>query len=425
TMRRDPDSALKRIGRVPNHALRDKLYIYGVKRAARKDPANAYKLMARTVKDADLTDEDIQSLLDYVAIRGARKGLPEVDDWVDELKAPSDDLSRWRVRSALTRGDWPAVQAAIDAMPAKLKGDGAWRYFEARALEARGSGAQARQLYEALAEERSYYGFLAADRLETSYQFGHRTLTDDPAVQTELAAREDIQRIRELFEVDQFGLARSEWERAVRGLDRSVRQQAALMADRWGWHSQAIRTLAYSGGRDDLMRTYPTPFKEDYDEHASRADIARTWAYSVTRAESLFMSDVKSSAGAVGLMQLLPGTGKETARRARVPYRGLASLLDPQTNITLGVHYLGQMYKRFDEHQVLATAAYNAGPRRVRSWLPERGNVPADIWIETIPFNETRNYVQKVLFADTVFHWRLTGSERRLASRMPPIRQLD
>ncbi len=327
------------------------------------------------------------------------------------------------MRAALVREDWPGVRDAIDAMRPTLAKASAWRYFDARALEAQGQGGPARTILEALATERSYYGFLAADRLEYDYRFGHKTLPADAAVQKELSSRPELIRVRELFEVDQFGLARSEWERSVRGLELPLRQQAALLADSWGWHSQAIRTLAYSGGQNDLLRTYPTPFKEDYDQNATKADIARTWAYSVTRAESLFMSDVKSSAGAVGLMQLLPGTGKETARRARIPYRGLSSLLDPQTNISLGVHYLGQMYKRFDQHQVLATAAYNAGPRRVRSWLPERGNVPADIWIETIPFNETRNYVKKVLFADTVFHWRLTGSERRLAARMPPIRR--
>ena len=425
TMRSDPATALQRIGRVPGHALRDELYRYGIRRAARRDPVAAYRLLAETVEAAEQDEPQRQSLLNYITLRAARDGLPEADRWFEQLTQPSDELARWRVRGALGRGDWPAVRAAVATMRPTLAKASPWQYFKARALAAAGDEDGARTIYQALSEERSYYGFLAADRLDTQYQFGHRTIEDDPAVQALLAANPDIERAAELFHVGLFGPARSEWERSVRGLELAQRQQAALMADRWGWHSQAIRTLAYSGGQNDLLRSYPTPFKADYDEHTSKADIARTWAYGVTRAESLFMSDVKSSAGAIGLMQLLPRTGKETARRARVPYSGLQTLLDPQANITLGVHYLGQMYKRFDEHQVLATAAYNAGARRVRSWLPERGNIPADVWIETIPFNETRNYVQKVLFADTVFHWRLTGSERRLASRMPPIGQLD
>ncbi|MFK7888250.1 MAG: transglycosylase SLT domain-containing protein [Gammaproteobacteria bacterium] len=421
TMRRDPATALKRIKRVPSHDLRDALYIYGVRRAARRDPANTYALLRDTAEDAQIDHHQYQALLNYIALRGARDGLPEVDTWTAGLQSTDDDVARWQVRSALGSGDWTRVLKSIDAMRPTLAKESAWRYFRARAMAELGDHDGSQALLRDVAEERSYYGFMAADRLDAKYQFSHKTIADDPELAAKLMQLPAFVRARELFFVNLYGPARSEWERAVRGLELPLRQQASLLADRWGWHSQAIRTLAYSGGQNDLLRSYPTPFKADFDEHASRADIARTWAYGVTRSESLFMSDVKSSAGAIGLMQLIPGTGKETARRARVPYRGLQTLLDPQRNIQLGVHYLGQMYNRFDKNQVLATAAYNAGPRRVKSWLPERGNVPADIWVETIPFNETRKYVQKVLFADTVFHWRLTGDERRLASRMPPI----
>ncbi|MEM6639316.1 MAG: transglycosylase SLT domain-containing protein [Pseudomonadota bacterium] len=425
TMRQDPSRALQRIGRVPRHPLRDALYTQGIRRLARRNPQSAYALLAKTAEDSELTTAQLQSLLDYVAVRGARKGVADVDDWSEELTAPSEELLQWRVRATIARGDWAATLANIDAMPDTLAAESPWRYFRARALEIIGRPDDARALYQALSTERSYYGFMAADRLEADYNFAHSAVAEDRSLQDVIIARPAIVRARELHAVGQFGLARSEWERAVRPLPLEERQQAALLADDWGWHSQAIRTLAYSGGRDDLIRTYPTPYKADYDEHTTKASIARTWAMSVSRAESLFMSDVKSSAGAVGLMQLLPSTGKQTARRAGVRYRGLSTLLNPTTNITLGVHYLGQMYSRFDQNQVLATAAYNAGPRRVRSWLPEGESVDADVWIETIPFTETRRYVKKVLFADTVFHWRLTGSERRLASRMPAIQPRD
>jgi soluble lytic murein transglycosylase len=419
--RENPARALERIDRVPAHALRDELYIYGVRRAARDDARAAHALLTRTAERAQISPAQYQDLLDYVALRGAREGLAEVDNWLDEARAPSDELARWRVRSALSAGDWRRTLTNIERMSDELQTQSPWRYFRARALAELGDGEAAQRLYAELAQERSYYGFMAADRLDQEYSFRHETIADDPQQVEKLMLNRDFVRARELFFVGLFGPARSEWARVVRDLDLPMRQQAALLADGWGWHSQAIRTLANSAGQNDLLRSYPTPFKSDYDENATKADIERTWAYSVTRAESLFMSDVRSSAGAIGLMQLIPGTGKETARRARVPYRGLQTLLDPQSNIQLGVHYLGQMYQRFDRNQVLATAAYNAGPRRVRSWLPQHNEVPADVWIETIPFTETRRYVKKVLFADTVFYWRLTGDERRLASRMPPI----
>ncbi|MFK8014245.1 MAG: transglycosylase SLT domain-containing protein [Gammaproteobacteria bacterium] len=421
SMRSDPSTGLKRITRVPQHALRSDLYRYGVRRAAVKDPANAHALLVATAQDADIAPTLYQELLNYIAVRGARKGLDETDLWITDATKVSDDLARWRVRAALTKGDWQRVLANIDAMRQPLRMESAWRYFRARSLARLGDNDAAQQIYQSLAKERSYYAFLAADQLDATYQFDHQTIADDVELVEKLMQNTAFVRARELYFVGLFGQARSEWERVVRGMELPARQQASLLADRWGWHSQAIRTLAYSGGQNDLLRTYPAPFKAAFDETTAKADIARTWAYGVSRSESLFMSDVKSSAGAIGLMQLMPATGKETARRARMPYRGLQTLLNPKSNIQLGVHYLGQMYNRFDRNQVLATAAYNAGPRRVRSWLPERGDIPADIWIESIPFNETRNYVKKVLFADTVFYWRLTGDERRLAGRMPPI----
>lgn len=420
-MRARPAEQLSRIDKLPRSELRDALYAYGIRRAARNDPAEAHALLRDTARRAGIGADAYDELLGYVALRGARDGLAQAESWAADLPKVEDDLARWQVRAALSSGDWPRVLRHIDAMAEPLRSESAWRYFRARALGKLGDTDAARAAYESLSDERSYYGFLAADRLGERYRFSHQSLDDDPALAAQLIAMPEFTRARELFFVGLYGPARSEWERAVDGLPLPLRQQAALLADGWGWHSQAIRTLARSAGHNDLMRFYPTPFKEHFDETTTQVDIGRTWAYGVTRSESLFMSDVRSSAGAIGLMQLIPSTGKQTARRARVPYRGLQTLLDPESNIRLGVHYLGQMYNRFDQNQVLATAAYNAGPHRVKSWLPREADVPADVWIETIPFTETRNYVKKVLFADAVFYWRLTGDERRLAALMPPI----
>ena len=134
------------------------------------------------------------------------------------------------------------------------------------------------------------------------------------------------------------------------------------------------------------------------------------------------MRDVRSHAGAIGLMQLMPATGRQVARELRIPWSGLATLTDPQDNIRLGTTYLGNMAQRYDGNAVLATAAYNAGPHRVDLWLPEEGSVDARIWIENIPFNETRKYVKRVLSAQAIFHWRMTGEVRRLTDTLPPVR---
>ena len=133
------------------------------------------------------------------------------------------------------------------------------------------------------------------------------------------------------------------------------------------------------------------------------------------------MRDVRSSAGAIGLMQLMPATGKEVAAAISLPYSGIDTLTNPQSNIRLGTTYLGQMAERYGGNRVLATAAYNAGPHRVDNWLPESGTQDARIWIENIPFNETRKYVRRVLAAETIFHWRMTGEIRRLSSELPQV----
>jgi soluble lytic murein transglycosylase len=230
-----------------------------------------------------------------------------------------------------------------------------------------------------------------------------------------------LNRARELFFVGLEGRGRSEWDAAVTPMTNEQQKQAALLAHEWGWHSRAISTVAKAGDYDDLQIRYPLPWRQDFATNSKLAGIADSWAYGVARSESLFMRDIRSSAGAIGLMQLMPDTGRRTARELKLPYAGLATLTDTASNIRLGTHYLGKMYSRFDDNQVLATAAYNAGPLRVEQWLPESGSLDARIWIENIPFNETRGYVKRVLTDEAIFHWRLTGKLRRISSALPHI----
>jgi soluble lytic murein transglycosylase len=149
-----------------------------------------------------------------------------------------------------------------------------------------------------------------------------------------------------------------------------------------------------------------------------------TWAYGVARSESLFMRDVRSSAGAIGLMQVMPATARKVARSIKLPYSGLATLTNAESNIRLGTTYLADMLARFGGNRVLATAAYNAGPHRVDQWLDGAAVLDTRIWIETIPFNETRSYVRRVFEAETIFHWRMTGEIRRLSDELVALRPL-
>jgi soluble lytic murein transglycosylase len=277
------------------------------------------------------------------------------------------------------------------------------------------------KLLASLAGERSYYGFLAADELGQDYALGDQPVDANETVMNELANRPDMIRARELFLVGLDSRGRSEWNTIMASLSPEQKIQAARLASRWGWHSRAIAAVASAGAYDDLSIRYPLPYRQNFTQSAKSASILPTWAYSIARSESLFMRDVRSSAGAVGLMQLMPATGRQVARQLGLPYSGLDTLTNPQDNIRLGTSYLGQMAARYGGNRVLATAAYNAGPHRVDSWLPASGNLDARIWIETIPFNETRKYVRRVMAAETIFHWRITGETRRLSEALARV----
>ncbi len=420
-MQSDPDGRLSRPDAFGDSEDDRRLVVYGFGRLVRRDPLRAEALLPEYV-GAPLTATDAASIRDDVALTAARRFLPEGRRL---LGAPvhGEDLllGQWRVRLALRDLGWEAALDGMAALPAEEREQANWRYWWAVALAETGRAAVAEPQLRRLAAEREYYGFLAADRLGLEYAMRHTPARPDEAMIAALAGRPEIVRARELFLTGLYGRGRLEWSGIVEGLNDAERAQASILAHRWGWHSSAIRTASRYGLQDDLELRFPLPWQDDFRRLSERVKIDPTWAYGVARSESLFMPDVASRAGAIGLMQLMPATGKETARKAGIRYDNRYTLMDPAKNIALGTSYLAEMLARFDNNRVLATAAYNAGPHRVERWLPEGEGMPAAVWIESIPFNETRGYVQRVLAAETVFAWRMTGDPMRLTERMAPI----
>ncbi|HET6805691.1 MAG TPA: transglycosylase SLT domain-containing protein [Frateuria sp.] len=335
----------------------------------------------------------------------------------------TDTSREWRARVALARQDWPAVLAAIDAMSAGQQDEDEWRYFRARALAATGHPDQADALYARLAQEPTYYGFLAADRVQDDYAICPLDPPDDGQREQALLARPGLQRAFELFAVDLPQLARREWSRALGGADAATLRIAARLAYERGWYDRAVFT--YSSG--DALRYYdqrfPLASQDGVVPQAQQAGIDPSWAYAIARAESAWMSDAHSGADARGLMQLLPGTAARVARQNGLAWSGGESLYDPAVNIMLGTRYLAQMAARFNGAPWLASAAYNAGPNKVDEWLDERGNLPPDLFVATIPYHETRDYVARVMAFAVIYDWRLSGKALPLASRMPSIGQ--
>jgi soluble lytic murein transglycosylase len=397
--------------------------LYAIERIAYRDPESASRHWQRLRAIVSFPSGPAADLSQYIALWAARRNSPIAPSELANLppEAVSPEVLRWKARSNLRRHDWISVIDNISAMPVDEQRLEEWQYWQAKSLRGISQEDHALELLNQLSAERSYYGFLAADEIGLDYSFGHASLAIDPEIMSALESNVSLVRARELFMVGLESNGRSEWDAVVGSFNGIEKVQAALLAQKWGWHSRAIAAAAAAGQYDDLDLRYPLAFEESFSRYSADAGIAQSWAYGVARSESLFMADVRSSAGAIGIMQLMPDTGRATAREIQLPYSGVATLVDPGSNIRLGTTYLGKMLSRFDGNTILATAAYNAGPGNVATWLPASEVVDARIWIENIPFNETRQYVRRVLATDTIFHWRMTGEMRRLSSALPEI----
>jgi soluble lytic murein transglycosylase len=337
--------------------------------------------------------------------------------------AQSDSTRGWRLRVALAERDWQGVLDAWAAMPARQQQDSEWIYFHARALAAMGYTHAARKAYASLADQTTYFGFLAADRLHEAYTICPEHIADDPQHEQALLKNPGLDRAFELFAVNLPQLARREWTRAMRGASADTRRLAALLAYRRGWYNRTIRIFSHGDAMKLYRLRFPLARQDRVAAQSADAGIDPAWAYAIIRAESAWMTDAQSGAGAYGLMQLVPATARHLASKLKLPYRQPGDLFDPKLNIALGTHYLAQMADRYGGAPWLASAAYNAGPRQVDKWLSARGDLPPDMFVATMPFHETRDYVARVMAFSVLYDWRLYQRTLPLAQRMPRFGQ--
>ncbi len=343
-----------------------------------------------------------------------------IDEFRELPEDALDALAReWRVRAALLHRDWRRALAWLEAMPPVQRDEPRWRYFRARLLEKR-DPRQARELLEQVAAEREYYGFLAAERLGRRPELRPRPLADDLAVQAELAALPAMRRARELFDCDLREAATAELRYALRDRVAGVRAQAARLTTAWGWHVPAVLLLSELQLWDDLWLRYPRPFDAPVEQAARDTGLPADWLYAVLRTESLYDARAVSSAGALGLLQLLLPTARQVAQRGGLPLPSREDLLRPEVNIALGARYLRDLQRNYRDRFIVTLAAYNAGPNRIPAWLP-REPVDAEIWIESIPFNETRAYVQRALSNLVILGWRGSGEPTPVRPLLAPL----
>ncbi|HLF66334.1 MAG TPA: transglycosylase SLT domain-containing protein, partial [Gammaproteobacteria bacterium] len=256
-----------------------------------------------------------------------------------------------------------------------------------------------------LANERNYHGMLASDLLHQTYTLNDKPYA--PSAQAVASVNKDpsVIRARELLALDRIIDARREWMATLNYFNEEQLQAAAKLATQLKLYDRAILTAAKAQNRDDLSVRFPLAYAADMKRSAQKNNISPAWAFAITRQESAFLYDATSSAGAMGLMQLLPSTAQQVAKQSGQSFNKNI-LTVPAKNIALGTTYLRDMAVKFNKNTVLASAAYNAGATRVYRWLPDQA-MPTDIWVETIPFRETRNYVQNVFSYQVIYQNRL------------------
>ena len=420
---RKPERILQRKTFTADHPYRDKILVYGLKRLARKDSAAARQAWDVLHQRYDMAPAQQQAAERTLALALIRGEDPEALAYLATIEPAADDLQllEARLRVALREADWVAALRWLQALPGQVRDSERWMYWQARTFQELGLRKTAQGLYTRLARERTYYGFLAADRMDQDYRLEHIPLNiDNGKLESLVANLPGLQRARELYALERLSPARREWEATTRNLDPDQLRAAAKLAQGWGWHDRAIFSLARTGYWDDLELRFPLEFRPQVESQAGDRQLESAWVFAVLRQESAFITDARSPAGAMGLMQLMPATARQVAQGLQRRKLRSRDLLQPATNIRLGTAYLRQVLDQLQQHPVLATAAYNAGPHRVKSWLPSLA-MSADIWIETIPFKETRDYLRRVLAYTVIYERRLGLEPTRLEERMPHV----
>ena len=395
---------------------------HGLSHLARVDATVALKHWSRyrqihsftpTQKNRIIT-ELVKGLYDQDHVTSADNYLIDNQEYVDV------SLLEWRTREALRKANWRDVLLWIDYMPDELRQDGRWRYWKTRATQLAIAGKQPLEndTYKELSVTRTFYGFLASEWLGNGYSMANRKTTATKEQLTKLKALPGLVRTRELLHHEDYISARREWRYSTRNFSEQQWITAAHLARDWQWHNGAITSMIAAAYWDDVDLRFPMAFKESFQNHAQQTGVPIHLLYAVARQESALAHDANSPAGAKGLMQLMPATAKQTAHKNGIRYRASYELHRPELNIALGSRYYSEMLKRFGNNRILATAAYNAGPHRVDRWLDvSESKLPFDAWIETIPFKETRNYVQNVLAFSVIYAHNLDNHERILSKQ--------
>jgi len=399
-----PEAVLERSRFAASEPAAATVLTHGLRRLAASNPDLAESTWAAYRDDHRFSLHQSSAIAGAILQARARQGQLD-HPWPTTVgTAAPDQIAAALAQTAVNQQQWPAARYWIDQLTPDTRGTTRWQYWEARALATLDPAtARSEEIYRALARERDYYGFLAAQRLGLPGQLNAAPRQYDPAVERALLATPAVQRALELYAVNDLVNARREWNQLLPALAPTQQVHAAYLAQSIGWIPQSIQLANAAQLRDHVDLRFPVAYPDLFAAVSDRTAVAKPFLLAIARQESLFDAGARSSADARGVMQLLPSTATAVARQHRLPAPGLGQLHEPAVNVDLGGRHLAYLLKRYGNHRPLVAAAYNAGEGRVDRWIRDRSGEPIDIWVETIPFGETRNYVKNVIAFTQVY----------------------
>ena len=407
SMRTRPHVTLRQARQWRDHEQSRRIVSAGIRQIVRSDWERAWRhwrsMESRFAWSEAEYGRIARDLALFRAVALDEDAVAMIDTLPEALR--DQQLLEWRARAAMAHGDWAGVLESIQAMAVSEQAQSRWRYWRGRALAAL-DRPDAVIAFATLSAEANYYGFLAALKLGQDLSLCNENLGVEVAIQERLLRDAEFERAMELFHVGLDTHARRTWVSVSRRLSRSELEQAALLAAAEGWHDRSIAALNSAGNRRAYPWRFPMAEKGSVMALSQRYQVDPALVYGLMRAESAMQSDALSPAGARGLLQLMPTTAQAVASRNGLRYNGRGDLMEPAINLPLGIAHLAELQQRYEGDWVQVAAAYNAGINAVARWLDTRPRTDPDVWMETMPFFETRDYVPRILAFATIYEWQ-------------------
>lgn len=426
TIHNNPISLLKQLPANPpadnsvtlarDEALSREIIVHGLTRLARRSPEQAFEQWQKLRDHYQFSEQEQIEARRAIGTWAALNRDDRALIYFGNIPG-----GEWQARAAIWQQDWRAAIKAIKQMNIDEQASTRWQYWLGRSQAGLGQDEAARETFAAIVGQRDYYSFLASDELAKPYAMNHRPISVSAEVLNDFRQQPAVQRLYEFYQQDMMLEARREGYYQSQHRSDAELQMLATITHEWGWHNQTIALLGKAQYWDALDLRFPVIFDKAMQQAGQNTGLDPSWLLAIARQESAFNPTARSHAGALGLMQLMPDTGRLISKLINRPLKQLDELYHPERNIELGSAYLKRMLDENQRNPVLATAAYNAGPHRINRWLPTEP-LDATIWAENIPFNETRHYVQTVMSYAAIFDSQRNQAIKPLSERMPAIK---